>query len=185
LRVAANSSYPSQGVVDLGFENYAVADFLDTLRLTILQRENELQDRFRLGLRDNHDAVSIPDHDITRHYHGVAAGDRHVDLAGTVLVARTGANRPAEGWETQTGERLDITDRTVHYQSAKPGGDGGISHQLAKYRAARVSTGIDQDDVSGSCDFHGFVNHEVVTGAGQNGHSHAAKRHACPHLNAH
>jgi hypothetical protein len=123
LRVAANSSYPSQGVVDLGFENYAVADFLDTLRLTILQRENELQDRFRLGLRDNHDAVSIPDHDITRHYHGVAAGDRHVDFAGAVLVTAARRHRAAERREAERGQAVHIPDRAVNDQSAQPRGE--------------------------------------------------------------
>src|SRR6476660_5622009 len=98
--------------------------------------------------RHDGDAIAVADDDVARHDDRAAAADRHVDLAGTVLVAATGANGPAKGGKAERREPVDVANGAVDDDSAEASGDGGVAHQLTEDGARRVAARVDDDDVA-------------------------------------
>jgi hypothetical protein len=95
-----------------------------------------------------HDAVAIAYNDVVGlHYHA-ADTDRHIDLAGTILVRPSMDGGAGVAGKVILGEGVRISNGTVNHQA------GGATtlrdglHDLAYQGAGHIAAAIDDDDIA-------------------------------------
>ena len=124
--------------------------------------DDELEDvaRFFAGYDDY--TVLIADDHVAGHHDRVAARDREIHFAGTILVASTGAHGATESGEAECGDAVHVANRAVDDYATELRADGRAAHELTEYGARRIAVRVDDDDVAGLRDFERLVDHEVV-----------------------
>jgi hypothetical protein len=126
-------------------------------------------------------AVGVADDQVAGMDHHAVDGDRHVDLAGAVLVGA--AVRDAGGIEREGagGRSRRVADCAVEHEAGDAALDRGGGHQFAEQRVGQVAAGVHHDHVARLRHRHRLVDHQVVARAALHGQRGAGQVAALVH----
>ena len=86
-----------------------------------------------------------------------------VDLAGAVLIGAVGGGGPGVDVEVlHSRQTAPVPDGTVADDALDPAGLAVGGHQLAENGPVCEAAGINDDDITGLCQIHGSVKHQVI-----------------------
>ena len=125
--------------------------------------------------------VAIADNEVARRDHHALDRDRHVDLAGAVLVRPAMGDAGGENREIAGMERVVVADRAIDDDAAEAAGFGMRNHHLADQGIGEIAAAIHHDDVAGFGDIERLVHHKIVTGPGLDGEGGAGQHAAAMH----